>query len=277
LRDLYASLLRKGVAQAAGGPGSVPFTAPRGPTTEHAKASRSVATLTLSLDEMKSVGKAFGGTLNDVAVTIADAGLLRYLEARGQLPDEPLVAMCPVSLREAGDTEAATKVSALFARLGAPGASIGKRMQQVMDSVRSAKGELTGMSKDAAMLYAILAFGLSEVAEVTGADSMTRPLANFVLSNVPGAPHELYLRGARLAGVYPISALGGGMGLNITLVSHAKTMNFGFVGNGASLPELDGLARHTHDAFIALRKAALRRSAATLREVAPAKARARAR
>jgi len=260
LKDLYASLLRKGIGRGAGGPGSLPFTAPRGPTNAPMEAARTIATLSLPIEEMKAVGKAFGGTLNDVAVTIVDAALNRYLQGLGTPPSKPLVAMCPLSLREAGDTEAATKVSALFVPLGKRNAAIGRRMQQVMAAIGSAKNELRGMSKDAAMLYAILAFGLSEAAGATRADAVTRPLANFVLSNVPGPRTDLYLRGAKMLGIYPISALGGGMGLNATLLSYSNSMDFGFVANGASMPDLDDLARYTRDAFEELRKEAAKRA-----------------
>jgi WS/DGAT/MGAT family acyltransferase len=205
------------------------------------------------------VGKAFGGTLNDVAATIVDAGLTRYLKDRSLLPREPLVAMCPLSLREAGDKEAATKVSALFVPLGQPDAAIGARMDQVMRASQSAKDELRALSKDAAMLYAILAFGLGEVVDAIGTGTMARPIANFVLSNVPGPRHDMYLRGARMIGIFPVSALGAGIGLNVTLLSYSTTMDFGFVGNGTSMPALDELARHTQAAFAALKHEAAKR------------------
>jgi WS/DGAT/MGAT family acyltransferase len=256
-RDLYATLARVGSGRARG---SVPFGAPRGLTNEPAAAGRSIATLALPLDAMRAAGKAFGGTLNDVAATIVDAGLVRYLADRGRRPDAPLVAMCPVSLRDPGDTEAATKVSAVFARLGTPAATIGKRMQQVAASLHGAKAELRGMSRDAAMLYALLAFGVTEAIELAGIESVAPPIASLVLSNIPGARHDLYLAGARLAGAYPLSALGGGIGLNVTLASHAGTMYFGFVGNAAALPDLAVLAAHTRDAFAALERAAARRA-----------------
>jgi len=192
-------------------------------------------------------------------VTIVDAALIRYLQDRGELPSKPLVAMCPMSLREAGDKEATTKVSALFVPLGGKRAGVGSRMQQVMAAIASAKSELRSMSKDAAMLYAILAFGLSQALGATRSDKLAQPLANFVLSNVPGPRTELYLRGAKMLGIYPISALGGGMGLNATLLSYSKSMDFGFVANGASMPDLDHLARYTREAFDALKKEAAKR------------------
>src|SRR5207249_7421556 len=78
-RDLSLGLLRKqlrrGVASNAG---SVPFSAPRGPMNEPMAEKRSIALLSLPIDEMKATGKAFEGTLNDVAVTVVDAALTRY-------------------------------------------------------------------------------------------------------------------------------------------------------------------------------------------------------
>src|SRR5215470_2848046 len=262
VKDLYVNLLRKGVGLGTAGAGSIPFKAPRGPMNAPMQAKRALATLSLPLDEMKAVAKAFGGTLNDVAVTIVDAALNRYLQDRGEPPSRPLVAMCPLSLREAGDKEATTKISALFVPLGTARASIGARMDQVMSAIGSAKAELRRLSKDAAMLYAILAFGLSEAAGATRADKVTRPLANFVLSNVPGPRTNLYLRGAKMLGIYPVSALGGGMGLNATLLSYSNSMDFGFVANGASMPDLDDVARYARDAFEALRGEAQKRAGA---------------
>lgn len=82
LTDLYRSLLRKRIGRGGPGAGSAPFTAPRTPTNAPLRTGRSIATLSLPLDEMKAVGKAFGGTINDVALTIVDAALHRYLDDR---------------------------------------------------------------------------------------------------------------------------------------------------------------------------------------------------
>ncbi|MBN8508954.1 MAG: wax ester/triacylglycerol synthase family O-acyltransferase [Burkholderiales bacterium] len=261
---LYVGLVRKGIGRLLGAAraGSEPFAAvARTPLNATIRTSRSIATLSLPIDEMRAAGKAFGGTLNDVAVTIVDAGLHRYLEHIGQPVMRELVAMCPVSLREPGDKEATTKVSALFAPLAAATAPVGERMQQVIKGIAGAKAELGAMSKDAAMLYAIAAFGFAEAeAELARLRrSLARPVANFVLSNVPGSPKPLYLNGARLTGMYPISSIAGGMGLNVTLASYAGSMDFGFVGNGVALPHLSELARFTREAFDELKAAAAKR------------------
>ncbi len=220
---------------------------------------RSIALLSLPIDEMKAAGKAFESTLNDVAVTVVDAALTRYLREGRKTVAKPLVAMCPVSLREAGDQEATTKVSAMFVPLGAPGMKIGPRMEQVIASVGSAKEELRKLSKDAAMMYAIATFGLAEIAEMTHLDGLAPPLANFILSNVPGSRTERYLGRAKVLGMYPVSTLGAGIGLNVTLVSYGNSMDFGFIANGASMTDLYKVADYTRAAFAELRKAAQQR------------------
>ena len=266
-RDLSLGLLRKQLRGSAGSDaGSTPFSAPRGPMNEPMAEKRSIALLSLPIDEMKAAGKVFGGTLNDVAVTVVDAALTRYLKQRRKATrrysNKPLVAMCPVSLREPGDKEATTKVSAIFVPLGEPEMKIGPRMERVIASAASAKEELRKVSKDAAMMYAIAAFGLAEIAELTRLDTVVQPLANFVLSNVPGSRTERYLGRAKVLGMYPVSALGAGIGLNVTLLSYGNSMDFGFVANGASMPDMETVADYTRAAFAELCKAATQRERA---------------
>ena len=80
-------------------------------------------------------------------------------------PVDPLVAMCPLSLREAGDKEATTKASTMFVPLAKRTTKISTRMEEIMRANASAKAEILGMKKDAAILYSLAAFGLSDLAE----------------------------------------------------------------------------------------------------------------
>ena len=258
VKDVYLGAIRQGLSAllGSGKAGSVPFEAKRAPMNEPLSVARSFATMSLPLAEMRAVGKAFGATLNDVAATIVDEGMHRYLRQSGHPFPDRLVGMCPVSLREEGDTDPSTKASAMFVRMGAPETPVAERIGEVMASIAAGKAELRGMSKDAAMLYAIAALGLAELIDATRLKRVARPLANFVLSNVPGAAETRYLAGAPLVGSFPISALGMGVGLNVTLTSYADTMDFGFVGNGKALKDLPALARHTRDAYDELKAAA---------------------
>ncbi len=236
--------------------GSLPFAAHHAPTNEPLKIGRSFATLTQPLAEMHEVGRHFGATLNDVAAAVIDGGLHAYLRERDLEFGQPLIAMCPVSLRGDGDTAIGTRVSALFVRLGEPAAHMSERIRQVMESVATAKEELRGMSTVTAMTYAVGLVTLASLGASTHLDRVTHPACNLVISNVAGAKEPRYLNGARLLGVYPVSALAASIGLNATLASYHDSMNFGFVANAAALPDLTRLARCTQRAYDELTEAA---------------------
>ncbi|SPM30028.1 wax ester/triacylglycerol synthase family O-acyltransferase [Mycobacterium terramassiliense] len=250
LRKVLAGALRSRLE------GSLPFVAQHGPTNAPLHIGRSFATLSLPLDEMRRVGRHFGATLNDVAVSVIDAGLHAYLRETGRAVAHPFIAMCPVSMRADGDTAIGTRVSAIFPRLGDPGAGAAERIRQVADSVASCKKELGRMSSEAAMTYAVGLVALAGLGASTHLDRVARPACNLVISNVAGAKETRYLNGARLVGIYPVSALAASIGLNATLASYHDSMDFGFVGNSAALDGLPQLARCTRRAYEELREAA---------------------
>jgi hypothetical protein len=165
---------------------------------------RSIATLSLPLDEMRAVGKRFDATLNDLAVTLVDEGVHRYLRHSARAFPHRLVAFCPVSLREAGDTGTGTRVSAVFVHLGRHDATAVERIHQVVAAMGTAKHEMRSMSKDAAMTYAVSLLGVAELAAATHVDRVTPPLANMVISNVPGPPTPLYGEIGRVRRIYPL-------------------------------------------------------------------------
>jgi WS/DGAT/MGAT family acyltransferase len=251
LRDVSIGALKKRLSTVLGAApaGSMPFTSQRAPTNEALRVSRSFATLSLSLDEMQAVGRHYGATLNDLAVTIVDEGVHRYLRQTERPFPHRLVAMCPMSLREEGDTAAGTKVSAMFVHLGEHDATTGERIGQIIEAMKVAKEELRSMSKEAALLYAISALGVAEFTTATRVGRVTPPLANLVISNVPGVRSQMYLNGAPMAGLFPISMMAASVGLNVTLTSCNDRMDFGFVGNGATMHHLPELARHVQEAY----------------------------
>ena len=258
LRDIYLGAIRKGVSTLLGNDprGTMAFSAHHGPMNEPLTMSRSLATLTLPLQEMREVGGHYGATLNDLSVTIVDEGIHRYLRATGRRFPHRLVAMCPMSLRDEGDTATGTKASAMFVHLGGHDATVRERIAQVVDAMGAAKSELRSMSKDAAITYAVAALGLAELTCATHVDRVAPPLCNVVISNVPGGRQPLYLNGAELIGLFPVSAIAMSIGLNATLTSHHDRMDFGFVGNGATMYDLPALARHVMAAYEELKVAA---------------------
>jgi hypothetical protein len=78
--------------------------------------------------------------------------------------------------------------------------------------------------------------------------------SNVLVSNVRGPDEPLYLGGARLEALCPVSTLISGMGLNITFMSYAGQVLVGYTANASALPDADRLGRYTRDAFLALQR-----------------------
>jgi WS/DGAT/MGAT family acyltransferase len=237
------------------------FTAPHTPMNDPIYNARSITHTIIPLQRMKAVARAWDATINDVALTILDAGVNRYLAGVGKPPSHPLVALCPVSLHDPGAKEATTNVSAVFPPMGAVDARIDARLQQVMANMQVAKEQLKSLGKQAAYVYAVLAFALSETLVIAQPERLGLPLigANMLISNVRGPEETLYLNGAKLEAFFPVSTLIVGIGLNVTFMSYDGQVILGFTANGSALPEVESLAAHTRDAFVALEKATARR------------------
>jgi len=225
------------------------FTAPLTPMNDPIHNARSVTHTSFPFAAMKAAARARQATLNDVALAIIDAGVNRYLREMGRPPEHPLVAVCPVSLHGEGEKEATTRASAIWPALGAPSATIGRRLAAITASTRATKERMKSLGTEAAYAYAVATFALTELLAAARPETLGMRPGNLLISNVRGPAHALYLNGARLEAMFPVSTLIVGLGLNITFMSYDKQVIMGFTANGSALPELEGLARYTQEAF----------------------------
>jgi diacylglycerol O-acyltransferase / wax synthase len=237
------------------------FTAPRTPMNEPIYNARSISHLALPLADMKAVARAWDATLNDVALCLVDAAVNRYLRAMGRAPDHPLVTICPVSLHDPKVKQATTNVSAIWPGLGPVSAPIDRRLRTIMANTRAAKAQLGTLGRDAAYSYAVMAFALSETLTIARPEALGLLPANMLVSNVRGPDRPLYLNGARLEALFPVSTLIAGVGLNVTFMSYAGRVVFGFTANGSALPEVESMARYAAEALEALQRASVKRVA----------------
>ena len=238
------------------------FDAPKSIFNRRITRNRRFATQQYPLDQLKRLAKASGTTLNDVALAVCGGGLRAYLQELDELPDRPLIAFVPVSVRPKGDPGGGNAVGGMLASLGTHLADPVERLQAVHASTQHAKQQLEGMTKDAVMAYsqALLApSSLQVLSAVSGIPGAHRRTFNVTISNVPGPAHTLWFGGSRLEASYPASIIAHGLALNITLFSYDGKMHFGFTGCRDTVPHLQRLAVHTGDAVAEL-EAALRTS-----------------
>jgi len=249
--------------------GNRPFAGPHTRFNQSVSAGRSYACFSLPLAAMRQAARACGGTLNDVALAVVDAGVERFLAGLGERPRQPLVAMCPVSLRDPGDREATTKAATLFVPLARPRSGAADRLRQIAANTKDAKVEFRSLSREAALDYALLAFGLWFASSTLGLGAIARPVVNLVVSNVGAVDATRFLGNCRLAAAYPVSMLADPCGLNVTVVSVDDHMDFGIVANAAVVADAFELSRACEAAFAQLLRAVKRAPAAPGAQRAP--------
>jgi WS/DGAT/MGAT family acyltransferase len=257
-RELLEALSRRIEAlrgQATRARGNAPFAGPPTRFNRTVVPERSLGQFTLPLDELRRVGHAFGGTINDALLAVIDEGIHRYLASLGERPSEALVAMCPVASREAGDTAIGNKATTLFLRMGAPKSSVGRRLREIVASSAAAKSEMRTLSRDAFYDLALLVFGLTLATKAFRLEPYVRPAVNYVVSNVGGVDGERYLGRSRLVAAYPISMVADPVGLNFTTLSHDGRMDVGVVASRAALEDPAPLIAECLAAWERLRRA----------------------
>src|SRR3954453_307083 len=222
---------------------------------------RSFAFTSLSLSDVKAVKNALGVSVNDVVLALCAGSLRRYLEANGELPDEPLVAMVPVSVRT--DEQKGTlgnQVSNMLCTLATEIDDPLERLQAIHEGTQQAKSQLNAIGADTLTNWAefaapALAGRAARLYSRTKMADRHRPLFNVTISNVPGPPFPLYSNGARVVAHYPMGPIFDGGGLNTTVMSYLDQLDFGLVSCADLIPDVWSIADGLGAALEDLKKA----------------------
>jgi diacylglycerol O-acyltransferase / wax synthase len=241
-------------------PGRAPATPFNRPITPH----RRLALRSVDLDSVKTVKTAFGVSVNDVVMAMCAGALRRWLADHHALPDSPLIAMIPVSVRDpASKTAMGNKVSAMLAALPTNVADPGERVEIVHAATKTAKAQQATIPQglvDQVSDFAppALTARAARVVFATGVLNRLPPF-NLCISNVPGPNVPVYLCGAKLLAHYPVSVITDGQGLNITLIGYLGRLNFGLVSCRELVPDIEVLADYLVEELDMLLKAASQR------------------
>lgn len=239
---------------------SPPQAVPRTMLNVSITSQRSFTALSLPLDSAQAIAKRADCTLNEIVMALCAGALRRYLLDRDALPPEALVAIVPVSLREPGNTDTTNQISALLCSLATDIADPLQRLQAIAEASAQAKQGL-GKLKNAAPSEVTVLGAPVWIQDMNNFASRARladslpPSANLVISNIRG-PHEpLYLAGARMLTLYPVSIPAHGLALNITVQSYCESLDFGLTACRRSVPELGRLADYMAQSLVELDKA----------------------
>lgn len=215
----------------------MPFTAPRTQLNEPLTPARSTALAKLSVARLKSVSRATGTSINDVLLSLCDNALLAYLEQSGETPEKPLVAQMPISVRREGAGSGGNQITVALVELSSGSRDPVERLEQISQRTADVKNHYGRMSDLAATTYTILVQSLAQLADATKLNRLVPPLGNVLISNVVGPQEALYLDGAKLVGLYPISLMPPGVSVNITFFTTGGTVYVGIVGGREAISD----------------------------------------
>ena len=246
-------------------------TAPATPFNTQISEKRTWSALEVPLADVKQMGKNISVTINEMVMAICAGALRSYLDRDGQLPEQSLIAGCPVSLRKPGDTTPGNQVTMMNVELATQIADPLERLAAIKASSETAKemvADLSGLFEGNAALPgmpAIISANMNAT-ESFGLAQFVRGPINVVISNVPGPRNTLYSNGARMTTHYPVSIPAHGLGLNITVQSYVDQMYFGITACGKAVPDA-GLLRD--DLISAFRELKARLLPANVSELKP--------
>lgn len=229
------------------------FEAPYSPLNGRITGSRRFAAQSYSMSRVKAVAKAFDTTLNDAVLAMCSGALRRYLSGLGAIPDKPLVALVPISLRRDDEVEG-NQIAMILANLGTHLSDPAERMRVIKASVRESKDRYAQMTPEESLNFAALMLAPTFLNMVTGLAPQLHAF-NVVISNVPGPRTPLYWNGAKLVGMYPVSLVIDRIALNITLTSYIDSLEFGLIGCRRTLPSMQRLLDHLEQALEELEQA----------------------
>ena len=205
------------------------------------------------LDDFKRIkARVPGATVNDVALAYVGGALRHYLDGHGELPDESLVAACPMSLRTADE---ATGGNALFGRLQSLGTDIADpliRLATIAESTESSRStpDRSAQSQIIELIGTVPTALLGVAAKAASVLPFSGPnVANTTVTNVPGPPVPLYFCKAQLLRAAGLGPLIGGMNLIHVVASYNGILSISATADRDALPDPGNYAECMEHAF----------------------------
>jgi diacylglycerol O-acyltransferase len=234
---------------------TVPTTRFNGAVSAH----RTMDARGYELDDLKRIKNAIPGTtVNDVALGVIGGALRSYLQEHNELPGQSLVSVVPVSTRLPGDEHGGNRISIMTSPLGTDIADPVERVAAIAAATRQRKERINAVRARAiadvtqVIPGAVVGVAMRRLAPLI---SSRRPVANVVVTNVPGPPVPLYAFGARLVACYGMGPIIDGLGVIHLVGSYAGAFTFSFTACREMVPDPGFYAECIHDAMDELRKA----------------------
>ena len=232
----------------------IPFTGTKTILTGQVKQGRVVATMDLPFDRVKLLSKRLRATVNEVLLCCFDIGIHRFLKVYGQSFDKALFTNMPINLRKPGDQSSGNKIAIVPVELAHGEKDPYLRLRQIIENHRVVIRAAKKSHPASFSYYTVFIQSFSLIYELLRMSNVVKPIANILISNMPGPREERYLKDCKLKAVYPISTITPGGGVNITLLTYADVANVGIVCCDNDIKSLAPLTTYFKEALDILEK-----------------------
>src|SRR4051794_10403521 len=209
----------------------VPLNVPIGP-------HRRLEDVRASLEDFKTVKRAFGGTVNDVVLAVVAGALRRWLRARGvRTEGMELVALVPMSIRSEEEMSAGGN------RIASMRGPLPVYVDDPVERLRVVREAMAGVKESKQALGAEVIAGLEDFAPPTLLAQASRlnfstRLFNVIVTNVPGPQFPLYLLGRELHELIPVAFLPENHALALAIMSYNGGVDFGLLADYDAMPDV---------------------------------------
>jgi WS/DGAT/MGAT family acyltransferase len=195
------------------------------------------------LADAKRAAKYHGASVTDFVMATTSGALRRLLVDRGEELKRDLIAFVPINVR--GDGDVAAMGNQISGMLLALRTDIDDPVERLRAIARSAK-TVGVQRRNGAKIFqemprvlgpTMLSLG-GKLVDAFGLFDVLPPMANLMLSSVPGPPIPLWLSGHRVVSAAPVGPLLGPFSLNVTVLGFEQNLEFGMLGCAQTMPDL---------------------------------------
>jgi len=201
---------------------------------------RRLGLLARPIDDLARIKGRFGVKLNDVLLAASAGGVRAFLRKRGENPSR-LKTMVPVNVRGSGEADQlGNRISFMFVDLPCDEPDPVRRLREIHAATSDRKR--AGKPEGADDVVRSIGFAPSPLQGVVSRLIASPRTFNLTVSNIPGPPEPLYMRGCPLAEAYPVVPIPERHALSIGVTTVGEGAFFGLYADPESLPGIDGLA-----------------------------------
>ena len=236
--------------------------APSSPLNAPISRNRRFAVAKTELSDYRRIHTRFGCSINDVVLAVVTGALRNWLLSRGEpvTASSTVRAMVPMSVyvsdegagydqyadRLSGDHEGEptdeqlrSEVSSFLVDLpvGEPNAVV--RLSHIAHATEAHAKQSPGVTAQTLMTISGFAPASLHAMGARAGSRLSQRLFNLIITNAPGPQFPLYVGGARMLEMFPVSPLFENQALSIGLTSYDGFVCFGLNADRGAMPDVD--------------------------------------